>query len=398
MSEPSYAEPAGFLGQVLEEFGLPWTSIAVFSGLVLSGFGLSRYFSTAAWMITTVVAFTVVFLFRRQVSGRFALVALLSIATIAVLLGVGFVVAESQATTIKAYLLTHQTLSTVYIGLSIMMPIATMMLSYRRQETVFGGPFPKTVRDAIRRNLVELPFFKTDQRYEFAILSVTPTDLWVREVLSYTIINRTRSGQDYVIGFTPLRKKFEIISATIGRQKIPVDDPDFRSEVGLRVPQKFGPGERKSAEIVSKVKYQRTDSEVVTSYIPTESFELVITNAFTRDVRIVVETLMPNKVIPEVNGDDTAYRSQGGTLPYQGFKISWMPRDEESQYLEGEKMVNESQPADTIRAEEVPGLVRAVLSDEETEKEEQRLAEWRKSVVKDSEVLGPLANVCPKPE
>ena len=154
-SEPSYAEPAGFLGQVLEEFGLPWTSIAVFSGLVLSGFGLSRYFSTAAWMITTVVAFTVVFLFRRQVSGRFALVALLSIATIAVLLGVGFVVAESQATTIKAYLLTYQTLSTVYIGLSIMMPIATMMLSYRRQETVFGGPFPKTVRDAIRRNLVE---------------------------------------------------------------------------------------------------------------------------------------------------------------------------------------------------------------------------------------------------
>ena len=140
---------------------------------------------------------------------------------------------------------------------------------------------------------------------------------------------------------------------------------------------------------MSKVKYQRTDSEVVTSYIPTESFELVITNAFTRDVRIVVETLMPNKVIPEVNGDDTAYRSQGGTLPYQGFKISWMPRDEESQYLEGEKMVNESQPADTIRAEEVPGLVRAVLSDEETEKEEQRLAEWRKSVVKDSEVLGP---------
>ena len=64
MPETSYSEEVGFLGQVLEEFGVPWTSIAIFVSLIFSGFGLDKYFSVAAWIVTTAVSFTIVFLFN----------------------------------------------------------------------------------------------------------------------------------------------------------------------------------------------------------------------------------------------------------------------------------------------------------------------------------------------
>lgn len=331
MPETSYSEEVGFLGQVLEEFGVPWTSIAIFVSLIFSGFGLDKYFSVAAWIVTTAVSFTIVFLFKRQVSGNFALVALISGVIIAMLLGGAALLAGGitsgtfSVSHLNSFLSEHKTLSTVYVGLVIMLPLATMMLSYRRQETIFGGRFPKSLRDAIRSNLVDLPFYKENQRFELEIKEIKDDVVRIMEVLEFTIINRTRSRQEYTFGLTPGGKGHNITSVLINNDQLDVTDPEFRSLLGIRVPYKFGPGSHVYVKLAAEVDYQRTDSEVVTSYIPTTSFELVITNPFPNDAHVAVESLLRDKATRTPNGDKFVYRSQGATLPHQGFKVSWTP-------------------------------------------------------------------------
>lgn len=327
--EKPYLVPNGFLSQVLDEFGLQWTHIAVFSGLVFGAFGLDRYFNTAAWMVATIVAFSVVFLFRRQVSGRFPVVALTGALAASITLIVGYWIATSRTPThsVSDYLEAHITLSTVYLAVATMLPGAVMILSYRRQETLFGGPFPSELRQAIMSNLVELPFYKRQQTYVFEVAAVEGQTLWIKLLLSYVVVNRTKSEKEWTLGLTPSLKKVEVLSAKIDDKELDVDDPEYISQKGFLVTRQFPPESEIAVEFIARWEYHVTDADIFISYLPTTDFQLTVLNPFP-DLRVVVQSLLAKKAEPEkIEGGGVRYRSDGATMPYQGFKLSWMPRE-----------------------------------------------------------------------
>jgi hypothetical protein len=326
--EKPYLVPNGFLSQVLDEFGLQWTHIAVFSGLVFGTFGLDKYFNSAAWMVTTIIAFSIVFLFRRQVTGRFPVVALLGVLTAAILLLAGYWTAISHSSThrVTDYLQAHATLATVFLAASTMLPGAFMILSYRRQETLFGGPFPAELRQAILSNLVDLPFYKRRQSYTFRVVAVEAQSIWIELTLSYVVINRTKSEREWTFGLTPSLKKVEVMSARIDNKDLDVDDPEYISERGFLLTREFPPNSEFAVEFVARWQYHITDADIFISYLPTTDFELIVLNPFPA-LRVVVQSLLAKKAEPEKIQGGVRYKSDGATIPYQGFKLSWMPRE-----------------------------------------------------------------------
>jgi hypothetical protein len=206
--------PDSFLGKMLNEFGLQWTHLAIFSGLVFSTFGLDKYFNTGAWMLTTIGSFAVVFLFRRDVSARFALVTLISAILMGGVIAAGLFLAQCYpgGGGIPQFLQHHRIASTVFLGAATGVPLATVILSYRLREDLYGGTFPQEIRKAIQVNLADLAFFKRNQRYEFTVMEVTSMHVKVQSILSYTIVNRTASEKVFTMSLTPMRERVEYVS------------------------------------------------------------------------------------------------------------------------------------------------------------------------------------------
>lgn len=317
--------PESFLAKVLNEFGLQWAHIAVFSGLIFSSFGLEKYLNAGAWMVTTIASFAIVFLFRREVSSKFPIVVPICVAASTLLLVAGVMVASRISTGLPHFMETHRLESTVYVGLSTMLPLAVIILSYRSREDLYAGRFPLEISDAIRSNLASLSFYKRNQLYEFVVLEVDRTGVKVRLVLAYTLFNRTGAIQRMPLTLTPMREKMEFISARIDNRELDVDDPAFRSEAGLSIMWPFSPGQGHPVRLEAHIWYRHSDCDLMASYLPATDFTLIVTNPF-RDLRIVVESLFREVIQPDIQGDTRIYKSPGGTIPYQGFKLDWMPR------------------------------------------------------------------------
>ncbi len=321
-------EPKSFVARINDEFGLQWTQIAVFSGLVFGTFGLEEYFNTGAWMVGTVTAFTVAYVFRRQIPG--SLIAVTAGAIVLLILGIGgpYVYQLHQKAVPIEVLKDNVVFFSFYLSIVVMLALALITLSYRRQETLYGGPYPAVVRAAITRNLVELPFYRTDQTYTFTTIKVTGENLLVRLKLEYTVVNRTKDPQDLLVVLTPMRRSVTFLQAVIGGVAYDVNDPHYRTQSGLRIPCRVAGGSSTTVVLEDEVHYREEDSDLLASYAPATDLTLVVQNDLP-EVRIVVESLFSSPVVPIVKGGERRYHAPGALLPYQGFKVDWMSTEGE---------------------------------------------------------------------
>jgi hypothetical protein len=283
------SDESGFLGQIVDEFGIEWTSIAVFSTLIFAAFNLGGYISTAAWLVGTVVAFSVVFAFRRQVTAQFSRVAIIAIPVMIALLIVGYILA-TQRTPVPVYLEHHKVVGSFYLSGAVMLPMAVLLLSYRQQELYLGAPFPRELRQAVREGVLASPVYRRDVDYRISVLSTTKQKVVVSFDLAYTAVNRTSVRQSIVIALATLRRNTEFVSAQIGGRNYDIDDPQYRTEFGLQIPVELGPREQASARLSAKVTYNIYDSETFCSWLPATNLELHITNPFPQSLWIAVES------------------------------------------------------------------------------------------------------------
>ncbi|MEO3814603.1 hypothetical protein ABGB17_36880 [Sphaerisporangium sp. B11E5] len=317
--------PGSFLAKILDEFGLQWTHLAVFSGLIFSSFGLDKYLNTGAWIVSSIAAFAVAFLFRRDISGNFSLIALSSILLCSCLIALGVIYANQNPGGLLPFVAGNKLLATVYLSFSTTLPLAICILSYRHREELFGASLPTEIRKAVKENIVELAFYKRNQKYEFVVKEVTTSHVVVHSTLSYTVFNRTSTKKDLTFSLTPMRDRVKYTGARIDGRDLDVENPAYRTELGLQIPWVLPPGKGVPVKLEAVVWYRLSDSDLLASYLPTTDFELIIENPFP-DLRIAVECLFRSAIQPTQKNNRRRYRAIGGTVPYQGFKLDWFPR------------------------------------------------------------------------
>jgi hypothetical protein len=314
--------PEGFLSSVMREFGTQWTQILVFSGLIFTAFDVERYLNTGAWVVMTVATFTLTFLFRRSVSPNFARVAITCAAIAIVCVGLPIVVILQKNTAPLEFMQSHKSLSSIYLASAVMAPLATSILSYRLQEDTFGGPLPRELRDAIRKGMVDVRFYKSGQLYELTVLHVESDSLRVLVALKYVLINRTNRTQNYTVGLSPLRPIREFRRVRVADADIDWTNPQYRTQAGISIPWTLAARQECPVDIQEVVDYRRSDSDLYASYLPCEDFTLVLRD-IPVGVDVSVESLLGEHVQPRIEPGIKTYVAPGATLPYQGFKVDW---------------------------------------------------------------------------
>jgi hypothetical protein len=94
----------------------------------------------------------------------------------------------------------------------------------------------------------------------------------------------------------------------------------------------FPPESETEIRFVVEIEYGIPDNDVFTSWLPATGLCLKLRNEFP-GIRFFFEDLMVRRVDPEVEDGVIIYRIDGGVLPYQGLRMTWMRKEEASARL-----------------------------------------------------------------
>jgi hypothetical protein len=180
---------------------------------------------------------------------------------------------------------------------------------------------------AVRAGVLAAPVYRRDIDYRVSILSVNGRNVEVSVEIGYSAVNRTSDRQHIVAALTPIRRKAEFLTLQIRGRNYDVEDPQYRTEFGLQVPVDLAPNEQVGVRLSAKVTYNLYDSDTFCTWVPATSLELRLSNPFKPMLWLAVESLLHEKVTPDIGADGSeTYRTFDGLLPHQGFRVLWGPK------------------------------------------------------------------------
>ncbi len=318
----------GFIPRVVSEFGLKWSQIAALSGLLFSLLGLDEWFNAGSWTLAAIIALVIIFAFRRFFRWTLPWVAAVSALALALYLaGSWWIVGSPDVLAWLKQDKLNRLIGTFVIGLGVMTAAAAVVLTYRRQEALFGGPYPASVSRALSAAIVDQGFYREDQKYVLTFLEANKRTTRVRIELTYRLVNRTGSRQQAYLLLTPMRPDVKFLEAVAGKTKYDVNDARNKSGAGLRIQVSLKQSEKMQVRLAAEVDYWRSDSDLFATYLPCTSLELVVRNQIS-DLDIHVEALSPQQVHPKDESDGTRrWKISHGLIPYQGFKVDWIRQE-----------------------------------------------------------------------
>ena len=317
--------PDTFIRKILEEFGMQWTHIAIFSGVGFSALGLDRYFNSGVWILGAIAGFTVVYFFRRQLPQQLAKVAAFALIAIVLGISVPIVLISMGGQNPLDFAEQHKTLSTAYLSLVLIIPGASIISTYRQQENVYGGTYPPELNEAIRKNIADAVFYRKKQVYKVHLVSHTNGMVAFETELSYSLVNRTNTTKKWSGGFAVAGQNAAYTELKVNGKNMDLNRPEYRTERGLRIDLNLAPNEEVPLKFVAKESFPSSGSDLLSSYTPATSLTVEVRNSVKDEIQLIVEALLPEPVEPTYTERTVVYESPTGVLPYQGFRLYWKP-------------------------------------------------------------------------
>jgi hypothetical protein len=324
--KPEEVLPRGFLSRLLAEFGVEWTNFVLLIGIVISSFDLDRYLNAGIWTFGAIVGFSIVYLFRRSIDGRFAyyfrwaaaFILLVAISIFSAVLNVG---------TIKPELQQYRNVLTLILSVAITIPVAVCIISYRKQEAEILLDLPDELQTLIHSSILESPF--CNRGVEYIVEFAEPHDGLVRVTFEVALrpFNRSKRVQRFQDVVDPAGSNSTYHYAIVDGVNINTDDPDYRSDRGLTLVRYMDPGQEIHWAVKVASTFYRRDSELFGSYYPSTSLSVLV-KAPPRSLRLSFISLLHQKVDPrQLPNGDLIYEWHNGVLPFQGLRLIWEPRE-----------------------------------------------------------------------
>lgn len=331
MSSPALV-PDSFLRGILSEFGIQWTQIAILSGVAFSSFGLEKYLNAGVWILGTLIGLSSVFFFRHQVSARLGRVAWFALPIAAAIVGAPIWILQHNSLPVIQYLADHRPQATLYLSIGVMLPVGVLIISYRKQQDLYGQNYPDPLKDAIRSYIAAGIFYREDQKYLVHVKEATSDTVLFKTTLEYTLHNRTRIPQKWSGGLLSSYKyndtgALKCTAAEIDGQSIDVTDRDYHSNRGFELNLTIDGFASKTLKFEAEETLPQNSSELFTAYLAATGLTLRVENPIEDLVDVHVVSLLPDKVLPTFDGKCKIYTAPSGVLPYQGFRLYWKLRD-----------------------------------------------------------------------
>jgi hypothetical protein len=147
----------------------------------------------------------------------------------------------------------------------------------------------------------------------------------VRVGLSYTVVNATHGGQDVTLRFAFGREHVKYRRATIAGQERDVGNPTCLTDTGLIIAYRLAPEQSVRVAFSADVTFRLPDAELLASYIPASDLTLIVVNDHEASVRVSVDPMCRFDTRFDRSGKKKKYFSSGAVLPYEGFRLDFLP-------------------------------------------------------------------------
>jgi hypothetical protein len=319
--------PDSFLGKLLQEFGIQWTHLAILSGVVFSSFHLEQYLNPGLWMLGTLAAFSLVYLFRDYISKNFLVVSIWAALSGLILLLVPLAVLFGLGQDIPAFIRQWSQAATIYLSLAIGVPAGSMILAYRNKDEFLRTPLPPQLAEAAKEAASHSDFIHESVSYQIELLPTPAKEVVMRFTVTMNVVNRAKRKTIYQDFFDPAGRYSKMHYATIKQQSINTEDPDRSFKRGLLLTHEAEPNERFEVVVSGESTFYGRDSELVGVYLPCNSLTVRIKKP-PPNLSVNIQSLLPKKIDSKPQPDgDILFEYADGVLPFQGTRVFWEPRD-----------------------------------------------------------------------
>jgi hypothetical protein len=313
---------------ILRLYGTSVPQLSLLVAVVLGSVGFNEYFNPGAWTAMAVLSFALVYLFRRQISPRLSKAATIALFILLIFLAPPVVFFLILHPGIGAFIRNNVFLCSSYASISTTIPLAILLVGYRKQEERFGMVFPEPLNGAIYERLAGVSFYKSNVLYDVRVTRTNDSSVVLEMEYSYVAFNRTNEPTVWFAGMDPKDPNMEVLEAVVEGQRIPTDDPVYKTGRGLEIKHEIPPKSGHSFKFHIRARYNLLDSELFTTYSPATDLTLNVTNG-ADDLTLSFDTHYDPSPPVHAHKDDsrrTSVRLDRGLLPYQGVRMKWMPK------------------------------------------------------------------------
>ena len=325
LSEPKGAISEAFLDKLLREFGLEWTALTVLSGIAFSSFNLDVYLNPGVWALGVFLGFSVGFLFKRYVSGNFLTVSLICLTLSAALLAGGIAILFYNNIGVLSFMKNFSAIATLYVAVSVCLPLGFGILSYKAQDDVVRFPLPTEIMDQLKTSVVSSDFYHDSVDYSVR-LSVLPSglvEMWFR--VEMQLRNRLKRDTVYEDTFDPTGTDTVYKSVTVNSSQR-IIETDMLTRRGLVLRETVPAGGNIAICVEACTKMQAIDSEHFSVHFPARRMVIRLgpSPAELHTSRFLLTADKSVRPITLPSGE-MEYDFSKGVLPFEGIRLFWQP-------------------------------------------------------------------------
>lgn len=319
------------LGEVfdnsLKSYGITVSQVSVIIMLFLSTFGFSNLFNVGVWTLSTIFSFLVVHIIRRYISSNVLSVIVWSLFLMfLVIFATMYICYIYKIIDISVFINNHRNFSSVYFSMLISIPLAFILISYQKQEIMFGMEYPKKIVSAIDK-LYSISFYKKNTIYELTVQEVNNDTIKINTVLKYEIINRTLETQKWIMQYKYKEGTGNILSAKFNDENLFIYSRDYMVGRGIEIPININSKDSGKIYYEAEEFFKFNQSELYTTYFPSDVLTIIVNNPLEKEVLLDIEGLCstPYSIIKKDSA--TIVKIEEGVLQYQGVRINFLKRE-----------------------------------------------------------------------
>lgn len=323
-SDPHSRGILGVFDPILQEFGTNATQLSILIPLLVGSVGL-EYVNPGTSLVAVILSLSLVYMFRQHIPAHLPKAAVYAIV---LFLSLGALLAAVSHLPLQPPGRLNAAFFSACVSAVIMIPIALVISSYRKQRRPLDGDYPDAIRKAIDAQLTNNLFYKDDVEYDIKFIDVGPEYVTLETVMTYTVVNRDNQGHGWTAGFNVDNvddAQLRVCDFRWGKEeRIRFDDPRFLTKNGFTFTKTVEPRESVVVYLRAQARYRLRDSELYTTYCPAGKLTVKITPPV-QHLQISCEPYyLGHGVTPttESNGE-ISVAIPHGVLPYEGVRVKW---------------------------------------------------------------------------
>lgn len=328
MSTPEFL-PEDFLGGVFKYYGFNSSAFILFSGVILSGLGLSDILNPTIWLVSAVLALVVGYSLRHSISSNFPLtISLAFVASLLVVLMSIYLRSNPQLTQdynrdpIAAILIT----STPLFLLAFL--FAVSLVSYKKHTVSIAETLLPAIQKQLYEQIINNPLYYSLYSVRvFLDFDEENNDVRLDTELTMVIANRKNERVRFPHRYPSVTPLFKLHEVRVDDKVRDIENPKHHAGDAVHLSDHINPkGSIKIDARMTEV-FPENGSELYTCYNrPATAFEIYFMNQHSDKIQAWIEVLNNQDSETENRNGYITWISSGALLPNQGVRIVWKKR------------------------------------------------------------------------